>query len=160
MDKLHIQQSAWEDKLCVGKTKLTVHNVSICSDLNDISYTTSAVGVVHNVHTECDDKYDTVSIVLEVRIFPFDKAIREHLPLFKNMLPDTEHLDRTIFADDDGTIYVRVSHEIQLEDDDFWDPNSFLNIPGVFMGVKCRRKDCYIECYKHGIRQPYIYQRV
>ena len=156
MEELSFQQSEWYRELQLGKTKVTVHNVNICSKINDVMYITTAVGTVSNVSTELDDRYGVLSLTLEICIFPYAKHIRNYLPQFKNMIPDPDNNTRTIFKDDHGSVHVRIMHEIAADDELYTDS---LNIPGVFVGVKCR-DNCYRKCFKHGITQPYSYQRV
>lgn len=157
MDKLSIQRAEWIRKLRPGKTKLTVHNVCLHSNENDISYITSAAGTVHTIHTDIDDTYNVLYLSLELCIFPFTKHIRNDLPPFKHMIPDPDNQSKTIFKDDKGTVYVRIVHQLS-EDTIERDPRESLNVPGVFLGINCR-DNCYNKCFKHGIIQPYSYQR-
>ena len=153
MEELFIQEKKWIKQLRVKQTCVTMHEIHIHNSENDLKYITSVQGEVSRLFTQLDEDNDVLSVTVEVRLYPFSNHIRKELPYFKHMISDSTVPRRTIFMDMDNKIHARVSHELTLDTELL---DNSLNIPGVFLGIKCK-DNCFNKCYCHGIPKPYIY---
>ena len=133
------------------KTSVTVHAIYLRDETSNIHYITSAHGTVSSIIIEGSKKTPTkVRVELTVRMNPFDDYIRRKLPLFKNMRPDPEHPDRTIFIDDtSGMVFIRIVQILNVNTDG-------ASLAGVVTGKKCRDK-CMKKCLFHQVREPYAW---
>jgi len=152
MEELLVLEKELRTKLKAGKTSVTLHNIHLRSALNDLGYVTSVHGKVHYFHTELDETNNVLSITLDVCIFPFNKYVRSELPLFKNMLNDPTST-RSIYIDGNNKVHARIAYEIT---DAMNLIHGSLNIPGVFLGTKCK-PTCYRRCFVHSVERPYIF---
>jgi hypothetical protein len=143
------------------KTSVTVHAIYLRDETTGIHYITSAHGTVSNINISRNGALDKLRVELIVRMNPFDDYIRRKLPLFKNMRPDPDQPNRTVFSDDSGMVFIRIIQILALGPSPPQEgagptggPRASLN--GVVTGKKCRDK-CMKKCLFHQVREPYAW---
>ena len=140
-------------ELYIGdKTHVTLHDLHIRSsepDSLDMRYITSAGGVVKLLTFEFNQKDQTLKATLDVKLFPFPSHARRNLPLFRYMVADPEHADRTIFTDSENNVFGRIVHTFDVTKD-------YVMFPSVSTGCKCK-DSCRRKCLMHQIPTPYVF---
>jgi hypothetical protein len=140
------------------KTSVTVHAIYLLDETTGIHYITSAHGTVSNINISRNGALDKLRVELIVRMNPFDDYIRRKLPLFKNMRPDPDQPNRTVFSDDSGMVFIRIIQILAPAGAGPPQEGAGLraSLNGVVTGKKCRDK-CMKKCLFHQVREPYAW---
>ena len=154
MDKLVKFEEFIRATYTPNKSYVTVHDIHLLgpavSKGNMLHYTTSVKGQINTINTEIDEDNKVMNLTITIKLIPFSHTIRNHLPYFKDMQQDPEHLNRTIFKDKDDNICAIISMEFNSRE------KQKLRIKGLYDGIKCK-DNCLKKCEKHRMNIPYSY---